>query len=289
MQNDDEEEDTLVKNEKNEEIIPLMREKDLNISRTEPVQNDVSMRFMILFKYMDKSEKVLAAIGTVVVVLGSCGLPAFIYSFSKMHEAFTKKSSDSALVNSIGSRMVTLAFFSFGTLIFLSLCIYFWILCGERIAQSYKREYLKALMKKKANWYDKEKPQEFAPMMGVHCNRIESAAGEKIGLWLFSVSNCVVAVAFGLMMGWKLTLCEIPCFPLALLSSIFFAKSFKISEGKWSQKAGGIAEETLSAARVVHSYNAEEKEIQRYGENLEKGKAEIRRRGVLRGLGLVRN
>nr|CAH7755523.1 unnamed protein product [Callosobruchus chinensis] len=137
----------------------------------------------------------------------------------------------------------------------------------------------KALFEKILNqdieWFDKNQSGEFTTTITQNISKIEDGIGEKIGIFIFFEATFVSGIVMALVKGWKLALVCMVSLPLssALMSFITWI-STKLSKEEMESyaTAGAIAEEVLSSIRTVVAFDGQEKEIQRYNEQLVKAK-----------------
>ncbi|XP_027429466.2 ATP-binding cassette sub-family B member 5 isoform X1 [Zalophus californianus] len=106
-------------------------------------------------------------------------------------------------------------------------------------------------------------------------NKISDGIGEKIALLFQNISTFSIGLTIGLVKGWKLTLVTLSTSPLIIASAAIFSRiiiSLTTKELNAYSKAGAVAEEVLSSVRTVVAFGAQEKEIQRYTQNLKYAK-----------------
>ena len=114
-------------------------------------------------------------------------------------------------------------------------------------------------------------------------NKLQEGIGEKLGMLAFFVGTFFLSIITALIYGWDLTLVIMTMIPFMAFFGGIAAKvqsTFAEKEMAAYGKAGSIAEESLSAIRTVVAFGGQEKEVQRYGDNLKGAK----KSGILRGM-----
>ncbi|KAJ8794714.1 hypothetical protein J1605_003023 [Eschrichtius robustus] len=120
-----------------------------------------------------------------------------------------------------------------------------------------RKQFFHSILSQDISWFDSCDIGELNTRMTDDINKINDGIGDKIALLFQNMSTFSVGLAIGLVKGWKLTLIVI---------------SLSSKELNAYSKAGAVAEEVLSSIRRVVAFGAQEKEIQRYTQNLKDAK-----------------
>ena len=153
---------------------------------------------------------------------------------------------------------------------FMSVC--FWSLVGNRCVYNLKKKYFTTILAQEQGWFDSNNAFEFATKVQAQLEQVEQGIGDKVGLCLTMISQCIVGFIFAFIASWKLTLVMLCVAPLIIFFSMFLMlamrKGIMLARKTW-ETAGGIAEEMLYNIKTVASFANFEYELQRFNEKVE--------------------
>jgi ATP-binding cassette subfamily B (MDR/TAP) protein 1 len=144
-------------------------------------------------------------------------------------------------------------------------------LFADSIAYKIKLEYFKATLRKDSTWFDAHNPNEMGTKIGKECQLIQRGIGEKIGDLYGTAILFVLGYAVAFLIGWEFSLILLGAIPIVLVSGFIMAKagnSGVAEELIAYQQCAGIAEQSLQAIKVVHTYGREELESKNYNKYL---------------------
>ncbi|XP_059027307.1 ATP-binding cassette sub-family B member 5 [Mustela lutreola] len=156
-------------------------------------------------------------------------------------------------------------------LVFGYMQISFWVITAARQTKRIRKQFFHSVLAQDIKWFDGCDIGEFNTRMTNDINKISDGIGEKIALLFQNISTFSIGLAVGLVKGWKLTLVILSTSPLIIASATIFSRiiiSLTTKELNAYSKAGAVAEEVLSSIRTVVAFGAQEKEIERYTQNL---------------------
>ena len=108
--------------------------------------------------------------------------------------------------------------------------------------------------------------------MQAQLEQVEQGIGDKVGLVITMVSQCIVGFIFAFIASWKLTLVMLCVAPIILFFTMFLMlalrKGIVLARKTW-ETAGGIAEEMLYNIKTVASFANFEYELKRFYEKVE--------------------
>ncbi|XP_045876922.1 ATP-binding cassette sub-family B member 5 [Meles meles] len=160
-------------------------------------------------------------------------------------------------------------------LVFGYMQISFWVMTAARQTKRIRKQFFRSVLAQDMKWFDGCDIGEFNTRMTNDINKISDGIGEKIALLFQNISTFSIGLAVGLVKDWKLTLVILSTSPLIIASAAIFSRiiiSLTTKELNAYSKAGAVAEEVLSSVRTVVAFGAQEKEIQRYTQNLKYAK-----------------
>ncbi|XP_038297011.1 ATP-binding cassette sub-family B member 5 isoform X22 [Canis lupus familiaris] len=173
--------------------------------------------------------------------------------------------------------MLTLYYIGIGVtaLVFGYIQISSWVMTAARQTERIRKQFFHSVLAQDISWFDSCDIGELNTRMTDDINKISDGIGDKIALLFQNISTFSVGLAVGLVKGWKLTLVTLSTSPLIIASAAMFSRiiiSLTTKELNAYSKAGAVAEEVLSSIRTVVAFGAQEKEIQRYTQNLKDAK-----------------
>ena len=153
---------------------------------------------------------------------------------------------------------------------FFSVC--FWSLIGNRSTYNLKRRYFTTILSQEQGWFDANNAFEFATKVQAQLDQIENGIGDKIGVIITTISQCIIGFVFAFIASWKLTLVMLCVLPAILFFSLFLMvalrKGLILARKTW-ETAGGIAEEMLYNIKTVASFANFEYELKRFNEKVD--------------------
>ncbi|KAG8514703.1 ATP-binding cassette sub-family B member 5, partial [Galemys pyrenaicus] len=173
--------------------------------------------------------------------------------------------------------MLTICYVGVGVtaLVFGYMQISFWVMTAARQTKRIRKQFFHSILAQDISWFDRCDIGELNTRMTDDINKINDGIGDKIALLFQNISTFSIGLAIGLVKGWKLTLVTLSTSPLIIASAAMFSRIVISLTGKELNaysKAGAVAEEVLSSIRTVIAFGAQEKEIQRYTQNLKDAK-----------------
>ena len=106
-------------------------------------------------------------------------------------------------------------------------------------------------------------------------DKVQNSIGDKISTLIFSCSAAAAGIGYGLVYGWAFALACVAYLPFILMTLTIFGLAVKKSSMEKLavvKQLGGIAEETLTAIKVVTSFGREERELKKFAQWSEKSK-----------------
>ncbi|XP_071519936.1 ATP-dependent translocase ABCB1-like [Panulirus ornatus] len=149
--------------------------------------------------------------------------------------------------------------------------------------------FLQSILRQEIGWFDTHQTNDFASRVTEDLNKLQEGIGEKVGMFLFFMTIFLASLINAFVHGWELTLIILSVFPLLGITTGVIAKvqsNLTSVEMKEYARAGSIAEEVISAIRTVVAFGGEDREVQRYEENLVHAKKAGVKRGLVTGIGL---
>jgi ATP-binding cassette subfamily B (MDR/TAP) protein 1 len=144
---------------------------------------------------------------------------------------------------------------------------------AERICLDLRKRYISALMRQEVGYFEINKVEQIPAQISEIFETVKSSIGEKIANFIFAISTCISGMIYALCYGPTFAVVCIAYLPVLIaIVGIFGLMVRKSSLAKLEvvKQLGGIAEETLTAIKVVAGFTREDRELakfQRYSEN----------------------
>eukprot|EP00961_Rhodomonas_salina_P108864 1465104-Rhodomonas_salina.1 len=148
-------------------------------------------------------------------------------------------------------------------------------LSGLRQSGYWRKKYLSAVIRQDIGWYDTNNPNELSSRIAESTQMLEEGISDKLNLLFRFLFQGLVGIGVSFWYSWDMTLVLLALSPLVGFGTWFMTKATGEAEGLRASayaKAGGVASETLSELRTVAALGAEQKQAQRYVNNLEDAK-----------------
>uniref|UniRef100_A0A8C9AT55 ATP-binding cassette sub-family B member 5 n=1 Tax=Prolemur simus TaxID=1328070 RepID=A0A8C9AT55_PROSS len=174
-------------------------------------------------------------------------------------------------------------------LIFGYLQISFWMMTAARQAKRIRKQFFHSILAQDISQFDGCDISELNTRMMDDINKISDGIGDGIALLFQNLSTFSIGLVIGLVKGWKLTLVTLSTSPLIMASAAACSRmvvSLTNKELSAYSKAGAVAEEVLSSIRTVIAFGGQEKELQRYTQNLKDAKDVGIKRAIVSKLSL---
>jgi len=192
------------------------------------------------------------------------------YSFDANQNSFEFKTMD-AIFDEIYKFILILAIV--GIVSFIASFFYYAFLNITALSQTTKIRSLvfNSLLKQEIAWHEKTSPGELSSRIISDTIIIEEGLGQKLGILVQNIFTFVFCIVLAFTSGWKLTLYMSSIIPVLII--IVGIMGYVL--GKFTKKTqdaygvvGGIAQEAFSQIRTIASFGTEQKEIDRYVNNL---------------------
>uniref|UniRef100_A0A669R667 ATP binding cassette subfamily B member 4 n=1 Tax=Phasianus colchicus TaxID=9054 RepID=A0A669R667_PHACC len=231
--------------------------------------------FHFQFRYSDRQDKLLMALGTTMAVLHGASLPLMMIVFGDMTDSFIASENITYPALFEAEYAYYYSGIGAGVLFAAYIQVSFWTLAAGRQIKRIRQEFFHAVMRQEIGWFDVNDVCELNTRIVDDISKINEGIGEKIAMFFQAVATFFTGFIVGFTKGWKLTLVILALSPVLGFSSALWAKmisTFTNKELTAYAKAGAVAEEVLAAVRTVVAFGGQRKETERYQKNLEDAK-----------------
>ncbi|XP_076435094.1 ATP-dependent translocase ABCB1-like [Babylonia areolata] len=205
----------------------------------------------------------------------------------------TKTCPSDYITDRILDEMTTFAIYYVIIGVVVTVCGYLqvvtWMTASERQSHRIRNRFLYNILRQDIGWFDTHETGELNTRMSDDILKIHDGIGDKVATLIQGYSGTIAGFIIGFYYGWKLTLVILAVSPLLVVSAALFGKlaaSMTTKEMAAYAKAGAVAEEVFSSIRTVVAFGGQEKEAQRYKNNLGEAKAFGVKKGFTAGLSM---
>ncbi|KAK2154279.1 hypothetical protein LSH36_272g05058 [Paralvinella palmiformis] len=164
-----------------------------------------------------------------------------------------------------------------------------WLTAAYNQGHRIRKKLFWSILKQDIAWFDTHDIGELNTRLSDDVAKLVAGIGDKMGLFFQYTSTFVTGIIIAFVYSWKLALVMTSVSPLIAMAGMVMAKvgaSMTSKELQAYAKAGAVAEEVIGAVRTVMAFGGEEKECNRYNENLKEAKLLGIRKGLLNGVSM---
>ena len=99
-----------------------------------------------------------------------------------------------------------------------------------------KKKYFTVILSQEQGWFDSNNAFEFSTKVQAQLDQVEQGIGDKIGLVLTMIAQCIIDFIFAFISSWKLTLVMLCVAPLIIFFSTFLMFALKKGIMHWLQR-----------------------------------------------------
>eukprot|EP00546_Thalassionema_frauenfeldii_P014009 CAMPEP_0178930166 /NCGR_PEP_ID=MMETSP0786-20121207/21060_1 /TAXON_ID=186022 /ORGANISM="Thalassionema frauenfeldii, Strain CCMP 1798" /LENGTH=1444 /DNA_ID=CAMNT_0020606615 /DNA_START=119 /DNA_END=4453 /DNA_ORIENTATION=+ len=234
-----------------------------------------------LFYYADQWSMIAFFIGFLGCACAGAIYPAFNFLFGNVIDASAGTGGDvaAALAPTVHN-MLALAGIGFATNL---VAFYFTGWAASRVANGFRIEYLRAVLRQDATIFDHAEPGELALTLSDAALDIQTGFSDKFAQMLIGIFQLFFGFAFAFYFQWLFTLVLLAFVPiLGIVSYALFQYGSMdgITGRKAYESAASIASETFSNVRTVMALNAETKRSEQYDSQLSTAQQAAIKQGI---------
>ncbi|XP_069814912.1 ATP-binding cassette sub-family B member 5-like isoform X2 [Dendropsophus ebraccatus] len=266
----------------------LLEEKEDTSSNHEENKQKEKMKAVgpiKIFRYASRLDIFYMVAGFLGAVGNGLCQPLMMIVFGDMTDSIVcynssiQNTSECAKFKPLPEQMTVFSFFYVGIGAAVILCGYiqvsFWVIAAARQTRKMREMFFHSVLSQEISWFDVTKSGELNTRLTEDINKINDGIGDKVGHLVQNATCAIGGLIIGIVKGWKLALVILATSPLVAISTALCSKmlvSLTSKELSAYAKAGAVAEEVLSSIRTVVAFGGQQKEIQRYTNNLGEAK-----------------
>ncbi|XP_076808163.1 ATP-dependent translocase ABCB1-like [Clavelina lepadiformis] len=278
-----------------------------------------TLNYYQIFRYADNMDLFLLIVGTVAAAAHGAALPVMFILFGDMTNSFvdygkyepcnftwtlcnqmnltdlniTEFYAQFEGTDDLNKQMAEYSLYytylACGILVLASLQIVCWMMQAVRQVRRIRVAFFRSILRQDISFFDLNSAGELNTRLADDINKIQDGISDKVSVSIQMLCRSIAGLIIGFVYGWKLALVILAVSPLLGASATVMFKittAFTKKELDAYAKAGAVAEEVLSSIRTVVAFDGQQKEINRYEENLKDAKAIGIRKGLTQGLGI---
>ncbi|XP_031492300.1 ABC transporter B family member 19 [Nymphaea colorata] len=141
---------------------------------------------------------------------------------------------------------------------------YFFSIMGENLTTRVRRMMLSAILRNEVGWFDEDEnnSSQLAARLSTDATNVKSAISERISVILQNMTSLLTSFIVAFIIEWRVSLLILATFPLLVLANFaqqLSLKGFAGDTAKAHAKASMVAGEGVSNIRTVAAFNAQDK------------------------------
>lgn len=166
---------------------------------------------------------------------------------------------------------------------------YFFSIMGENLTTRVRRMMLAAILRNEVGWFDEEEHNSnlLAARLATDAADVKAAIAERISVILQNMTSLLTSFIVAFIVEWRVSLLILATFPLLVLANFaqqLSLKGFAGDTAKAHAKTSMIAGEGVSNIRTVAAFNAQEKILSLFSQELRVPQLRSLRRSQISGL-----
>ncbi|KAK9321030.1 P-loop containing nucleoside triphosphate hydrolase protein [Lipomyces orientalis] len=229
---------------------------DASILREQVQVPEFRATFWTLYRYANRTDKILLSIGFLSSVLSGVMRPLMTVVFGNVTQAFTDLGTnayyDSKYFVYIG--IADICFSYLGTFIVMDR--------GEVLSARVREQYLKATLRQNIGYFDKLGSGEITTRISADTILVQEGMSDKISQMVTNLTTFLAALTVAFVRSYKLTFILLSVIALIVITmttaSRYMIKYFRASLMGYSV-GGTLAEEVISSVRNVQAFGAQDR------------------------------
>ncbi|XP_058115511.1 putative multidrug resistance protein isoform X1 [Magnolia sinica] len=248
-----------------------------------------------IFVHADRVDILLMTLGFLGAVGDGFSTPLMLFITSQiMNNLGGASHSSPDFTQKTNKNAVSLLYLACGLLVACFLEGYCWSRTGERQASRMRARYLKAVLRQDVGYFDLQVASTTEVVIGVSndSNVIQDVLSEKVPNFVMNVATFIGSYVVAFLMLWRMALVAFPFVLLLIIPGLMYGRMLMSLARKIRNeynKAGSIAEQSISSVRTVYSFVGERKTLAEFSAALQGSVKLGLRQGLAKGLAIGSN
>jgi ABC transporter fused permease/ATP-binding protein len=152
---------------------------------------------------------------------------------------------------------------------------------GERVVNGLRKDLYRAILEQEVAFFDERRTGELMSRLASDASVLQSAVSSNVSMGLRHLATATGAVAFLFFTSPRLALVMLAIVPAVAMGAVIYGRRVRRLAKEVQDAlaaAGEVAEEAISSLRTVRSFDAEGREVERYGAAVRRAFEAARRR-----------
>ncbi|KAL7696249.1 p-glycoprotein (MDR1) [Lotmaria passim] len=231
-----------------------------------PGDKKESVSFLGIFRYADRTDKILMIVGTVCAVVCGGGLPAFAFVFGRIMDDLMVSNDPE---KETAKTSLIMVYIGIGVFIVCGGHVMCWTITASRQVARIRLRFFQAVLRQDIGWHDEHSPGELTARMTGDTRVIQNGINDKLSQGVANGAMGLLGFVFGFVFCWELTFVMLGMMPfIAVMGAVIGNIMAKMTEQtrKHFAKAGSMATEVMENIRTVQTFGKEDYETNRFGE-----------------------
>lgn len=226
---------------------------------------EVAVGVLEIFKFADRTDRILMSVGAVSAFCAGAGMPAFSFVLGDMVTKLLANPADVESKMARASLIMTIV----GLIVFVlqGAHVFCFMLASGRQMARIKTLYFGAILRQEIGWHDLHKPGELTARMTGDTRVLRNGINDKLSGGIMQMGTGLFGFGFGFYYSWQLTLVMLGTLPLLAGASAVVADVMtKMTEASREHfaRAGAVATEVIENIRTVQVFGQEDREAERF-------------------------
>ncbi|KAG5504597.1 hypothetical protein JIQ42_06435 [Leishmania sp. Namibia] len=216
-----------------------------------------------IFKYADRKDIALMAIGFFAAMVGGAGTPAFSFALGRLVQDLLAANPEYSAAESA----LIMTYIGIGVSVACMVHVGCWCVAAARQVSRLRLRYLSAVLRQDMSWHDTHKPGELTARVTGDTRIIQNGINDRLSQGVLNLSMGVFGFIFGFAFCWELTLVMLGMMPLVALSGALLGNVLSKASSESRKQfavAGSIATEVIENVRTVQVFGREAHEADRF-------------------------
>ncbi|KAG6551372.1 hypothetical protein Mapa_007018 [Marchantia paleacea] len=258
--------------------------------KEDEAESPPQVSFFRLFAFADGLDLILMFFGTLGAAVHGAALPVFFLFFGKLLNGIGGSINPEIGKDTVDKYSLYFLWLGLATLFSSWLEVSFWMQTGERQSARLRAKYLEALLRQDVGFFDTDTSTgKFVQSISSDPLMVQDAISEKMGNFIHYMSTFVAGFIVGFVNQWRIALVTLAVVPLIAVAGGYYAYALTGLTSRSAEayeRAGSLAEETISQVRTVYSFVGEQKSVQHYSLSLESTLKLGYKSGSAKGIGM---
>ncbi|KAK5988146.1 ABC-type transmembrane transporter verA [Cladobotryum mycophilum] len=248
---------------------------------------------MRVFSYGSPADRAIQIVCAFAALCSGAAMPLMALVMGRLTANFTdfgsetNEQSSNEFMHQVRRNALWFVYLFIGKFTLVYIWSFGFTFTANRMVQALRLKCLDRILSRTVSAHDSQTPGTLSNTITTHCNSIQGALADRVGIMIQAFSMLIAAFAVAFTQSWQLTLVMLGLVFLTLaLIGVVVGSDQKIEAGllKRYSECSEIAEDALGSIKTVVAFGAANKFLAKYEKVLVQAERESKSRGPLVGL-----